>query len=109
MLRALLCAVILLTSVADASKPVDVYKFADELRASIRGYVFLRGSPDYETARPVHNGACRHIFPLVIVKPMNTDDVSATVRLAVYHGLELSVRGGGHSFQCLGTKVSRWL
>ena len=94
-----------ISTLADASKPVDVYQFADQLRASIKGYVFLRGSPDYETARPVHNGACRHIFPLVIVKPMNTDDVSATVRLATYHGLELSVRGGGHSFQCLGTKV----
>ena len=66
---------------------------------------FLRGSPDYERFRPVHNGACRDIFPLLIVKPRNSEDVAATVKISVKYNIELSVRSGGHSFQCQGTKV----
>ena len=44
-------------------------------------YVFIRGSPDYELARPVHNGGCRHIFPLLIVKPLSTQEVSEAVKI----------------------------
>ena len=69
--------------------------------------MFLRGSPEYENARAVHNGACRNIFPLLIVKPRNSEDVSAIVTVAVKYGIELSVRSGGHSFQCQGTKVRK--
>ena len=80
------------------------FPLANDLKKVIRGYVFLRGSPDYETARPVHNGGCRHIYPLIIVKPLSTEDVALTVRLARQYGVELSVRSGGHSYQCTGTK-----
>ena len=83
----------------------DVYKLADELRSNMKGYVFLRGSPEYESARAVHNGACRNIFPLLITKPLVTEDVSAIVKTSVKYNIALSVRSGGHSFQCQGTKV----
>ena len=83
----------------------DVYKLADELRNKMKGYVFLRGSPEYESARIVHNGACRNIFPLLITKPLIDEDVSAIVKTSVKYNIALSVRSGGHSFQCQGTKV----
>ena len=86
----------------------DFFEMVQELRDSIRGYVFFRGSPDYETARAVHNGACRNIFPLLILKPLETEDIAAAVRFAVKYGLEISVRSGGHSYQCLGTKVRQF-
>ena len=76
------------------------------LRSSISGYVLFRGSPDFETARAVHNGGCRNIYPLILVKPLSTQDVSVAVKFAVYYDLKISVRSGGHSYQCLGTKVS---
>ena len=83
----------------------DVYKLADELRNKMKGYVFLRGSPEYESARIVHNGACRNIFPLLITKPLIDEDVSAIVKTSMKYNITLSVRSGGHSFQCQGTKV----
>ena len=80
------------------------FDLANDLKHAIRGYVLLRGSPDYEVARPVHNGGCRHIFPLLIVKPLSTEDVASAVRISRKYGIELSVRSGGHSYQCTGTK-----
>ena len=41
----------------------------------------------------------------LIVKPRNSEDVAATVKISVKYNIELSVRSGGHSFQCQGTKV----
>ncbi len=110
----LTCGIVLLllklTTASSIYSQRDVaFDVANELKKSIEGYVFLRGSPDYEVARPVHNGACRFIFPLLIVKPLNTHDVATTVRTAVKYGIELSVRSGGHSYQCTGTKASRFL
>ena len=83
------------------------YQIAKELRRQIRGFVYFRGSPDYETARPVHNGLCRDIYPLLIVKPLDSKDVSYAVKIATKYGIEISVRSGGHSYQCLGIKVRK--
>ena len=99
-----ICLLILL-HFANAIEKSDVYVIAKLLRPQIKGYVFLRGSPDYETARPVHNGLCKNIYPLMIVKPLNSEDVANAVKMAVKFNLEISVRGGGHSYQCLGIKV----
>ena len=43
---------------------------------------------------------------MILVKPLSTQDVSVAVKFAVYYDLKISVRSGGHSYQCLGTKVS---
>ena len=101
MLQFLIFVILLRFSACDS----DFFSAIKELRSEIKGYVFYRGSPDYEFARPVHNGGCRNIFPLMIVKPLQTEDVAATVKFAVKKGLEISVRSGGHSYQCLGTKT----
>ena len=99
--RLIVVAILLLGRSTLSSK---MLKKVQHLRDSIDGFVFTRGSPDYETSRPVHNGNCRGIYPLMIVRPKSTQDVSKAVRFAVSYGLEISVRSGGHSFQCQGTK-----
>lgn len=88
-----------LTSSSAIQRESITFDLANDLKKVIQ-YVFLRGSPDYELARPVHNGGCRHIFPLLIVKPLSTQDVSHAVKIAKAYGAELSVRSGGHSYQC---------
>ena len=105
----ILSAVIIILQIFDISAvqyEADIFELVQELRSTLKGYVFIRGSPDYETARAVHNGACRNIFPLMVVKPLETEDVAKAVRFATKYHIETSVRSGGHSYQCLGTKVS---
>ena len=84
----------------------ESYSIKSELQRKIKGVVNVRGSPEYEISRPVHNGLCRDIYPLLIVKPFDTEDVASCVKIAVKYGIEISVRSGGHSYQCLGIKVS---
>ncbi|NNC12356.1 FAD-binding oxidoreductase [Planctomonas sp. JC2975] len=71
-----------------------------ELRTQLRGDLIEPGSPEYEleSRTPL-------VFdsPAAIVRPANTADVQAAVRFAVETGLQLSVRGGGHSFAGFGT------
>ena len=58
----------------------------------------LTGPDDaaYETLRRCFNGMVdKH--PLVIAECRGTADVAAAVRFAVDEGLEVAVRGGGHS------------
>jgi hypothetical protein len=83
---------------------VDVNGVVKALEAVISGQVLLRGTPAYYALHPVHNGACRYIFPALIVRPESTEDVAHIVRVVRRFGMELSVRGGGHSYQCQGIK-----
>lgn len=72
------------------------------LREQVRGQVVTDGDADYDDARAVHNG----IFdkrPLAVVRAEQVADVIAAVNLAREHGLDLSVRGGGHSGPGFGT------
>ena len=72
------------------------------LRDQVRGQVITAEDPGYDTARMVHNGVFdRH--PLAVLKAEQVADVIAGVNLAREHGLELSVRCGGHSGPGFGT------
>lgn len=82
----------------------EINGIASDLDYRLKGHAYPRGSARYEFHRPVHNGACHHLKPYVITVPYNTDDVSIIVRTAAKHGLETSVRSGGHSFVCQGIK-----
>jgi FAD/FMN-containing dehydrogenase len=67
-----------------------------EVRSRFRGGVIARGDADYDVARAVmYGGIDRH--PAVIVRVADADEVSGVVSLARETGLELAVRGGGHS------------
>lgn len=56
----------------------------------------------YDDARHVWNG-CIDRRPLAVVRCHSTEDVAATVRVVAASGLELAVRGGGHSLPGFST------
>lgn len=73
----------------------------ESLRASLRGGVVVLGDAGYDAARAVYNGMIdRH--PALIARCMDTADVIAALAFARAHGLEVAVRGGGHSGPGLG-------
>ena len=75
---------------------------AEKLAGQIKGEVVGPDDPGYDEARRVFNGMidCR---PAAVVRCTGTDDVAATIRVAREEGLDLSVRGGGHSAPGFGT------
>ncbi len=67
------------------------------LRSTISGAVIAPGDPGYDTARSLWNGTFDR-RPAVIVCCSSPADVAAAIGFAEANGLEISVRGGGHSF-----------
>jgi FAD/FMN-containing dehydrogenase len=68
----------------------------EELRASLRGSLLLRGDTGYEAARRIWNGAFnRH--PAAIIRCNSADDIVNAVQFARSHDVLVAVRGGGHS------------
>jgi FAD binding domain-containing protein/berberine-like enzyme len=74
---------------------------APELGERLRGEVIGRDDPRYDEARQIHN-AMIDKRPAAVARCMDTGDVMATVRFAREHGVELAVRGGGHSAAGMG-------
>ncbi|HEX7263766.1 MAG TPA: FAD-binding oxidoreductase [Candidatus Dormibacteraeota bacterium] len=68
---------------------------ARELSASFAGDVLVAGQPGYDEARAIWN-AMVDKNPLVIARCASTEDVVVSVNLARRHGLQVSVRCGGH-------------
>jgi FAD/FMN-containing dehydrogenase len=61
-----------------------------------RGQLITADHADYDTARAVWNGAVDR-RPRLIARCTGSADVSAAVRFARDHDLEIAVRGGGHN------------
>ncbi|WP_214366693.1 FAD-binding oxidoreductase [Pseudonocardia sp. H11422] len=72
------------------------------LRDQVRGRVVEPDDEDYEQARRVYN-AVHDRRPAVVVRAVDAADVIATVDAAHESGLDLAVRGGGHSVAGFGT------
>ena len=68
----------------------------DDLRSRFRGHVIGPNDPDYDGARSVMYGGIDK-RPAAIVQVVDADEVAQVVSLARDTGLELAVRGGGHS------------
>jgi FAD/FMN-containing dehydrogenase len=77
-------------------------KTMEALESTVRGEVIRPEDPAYEDARTVHNGMIDR-RPAAIVRCASVEDVIATVNFAREQGLDLSVRGGGHSVPGFGT------
>ena len=74
----------------------------DSLLEEVRGEVFTDGDEGYEEARSVYN-AMIDKRPAVVIGAVDDADVIAGVRYAAKSGLDLSIRGGGHSVPGFGT------
>ena len=74
----------------------------EQLRAEVRASVLTASDPGYDEARAVHNGMFDK-RPQVIVRAEQTADVIGAVNFARDAGLDLSVKGGGHSAPGFGT------
>ncbi len=68
----------------------------EELRMLVRGNVLTPGDEAYERVRAPYN-AMQIDRPALIVQCSGTADVVDTVNFARANGLEVAVRGGGHS------------
>jgi len=68
----------------------------DELRAALDGAVIAPAEEGYDDARRLWN-AEHDRRPAVIVRVQTDEDVQAAVRFGAAQGLEIAVRGGGHS------------
>jgi len=74
----------------------------DGLREQVRARIITADDAGYDEARAVHNGMFdRH--PKVVVRAEQVADVIAAVNFARDAGLDLAVRGGGHSAPGFGT------
>jgi FAD/FMN-containing dehydrogenase len=73
-----------------------------ELREQVRGPVVEPGEADYDELRRVHNGV-HDRRPALVVRATSTADAVAAVNYARESGLDLAVRGGGHSAPGYGT------
>ena len=76
--------------------------FIPALTEAVRGRIITRTDPDYDDARAVYN-AMHDRKPRAVVRCVDAADVMSTIRAARDNGLDLAVRGGGHSVPGFGT------
>jgi FAD/FMN-containing dehydrogenase len=86
----------------DVSKLSSRHGIVHLLRAELAGDVLGPGDPGYDAGRRVFlPGFDRR--PAAIVRPTDAGEVAYAVAVARDAGLELAVRGGGHSYAGYGT------
>ena len=79
-------------------------QYIEELRKSLIGPIFIKGTKEYEKRRLVHNALCESIYPDLIALPKSTLDVSNILRITNSYDVPISVRSGGHSYTCTSIK-----
>ena len=68
-----------------------------ELKASLRGALLLRGEPGYDQARRVLNQSIDR-YPALVVQPTGVADIRTAVDFARERELLVAVKCGGHSY-----------
>jgi FAD/FMN-containing dehydrogenase len=68
----------------------------DELREQLGGAVHRPGEAGYAAAASLWNGMI-DLRPSLIVQPAGVSDVMRAIAFAREHGLEISIKGGGHN------------
>jgi FAD/FMN-containing dehydrogenase len=86
-----------------ASHPSLAAGAVQELRDAVRGEVLAPGDPGYDAARTIWNGMFDDRRPALVVRCAGVADVVRAVTLARSEGLEIAVRGGGHSIPGFST------
>jgi FAD/FMN-containing dehydrogenase len=81
---------------------IDTSNPLAELDETIRGEIIRPGDAGYDEARTVHNGM-HDRRPSLVVRCQDAADVMATIRSAREAGLEIAIKGGGHSVPGYGT------
>jgi FAD/FMN-containing dehydrogenase len=74
----------------------------EALTDTVRGRVISAADPDYDEARMVYN-AMHDRKPTAVIQCVDSADVMAVIAASREHGLDLAVRGGGHSVPGFGT------
>ncbi len=74
----------------------------EKLRERVHGEVITPGDAGYDEARAVQNGMIDKL-PAAVVRATDAADVAAAVNTAREAGLDLAIRGGGHSVPGFGT------
>eukprot|EP00092_Neocalanus_flemingeri_P022800 GFUD01024724.1.p1 GENE.GFUD01024724.1~~GFUD01024724.1.p1 ORF type:complete len:607 (-),score=100.10 GFUD01024724.1:109-1884(-) len=90
-------------SLEQSSKHNNISSLKSSLESVLSGIVITQWDAQYEEFRAIHNPACCQ-KPLLIVRPVDSQDVSKSVKFSRQHGLPLSVRSGGHSYTCTSLK-----
>ena len=67
-----------------------------DLDSAFSGAVLLPGDTGFDEHRRIHNGMIDR-RPAVIARCLNDADVTDALGFAIRHGLDVSVRGGGHN------------
>jgi hypothetical protein len=76
---------------------VNAVTVPQRLRRQLECPVEGPGDPDYDRTRRVWNGDIDR-RPAAVVHPRDDREIAGVLRLAAAEGLEIAVRGGGHSF-----------
>src|SRR6266700_3765897 len=74
----------------------------DDLREQVRAPVLTAGDAGYDESRTVHNGMFDK-YPQAVIRAQQVADVIGGVNFARDAGLELAIKGGGHSAPGFGT------
>jgi FAD/FMN-containing dehydrogenase len=74
-----------------------------ELREGLRGEALAPGDTGYDAARTAWNGMFDDRRPALVVRCAGVADVIGAVQFARSEGLEIAVRGGGHSIPGFST------